>query len=470
MRGQTKTPRYRRLALVLLIGVSFLYQITVLWLRPNLNGDERLISLRTIHHWDATGDLLVRPYGNGYMAPVHELFSFWLVRLFGEQVWCLRFPAWMFTALSTAAIFEFLRRVAPVSLAFQVCLLWVIANPAVVLYTGIANTAGVFAIYVFLTALLSRTKWEARQLFGLGLLAGAACYIYPLAELFLIGALAWSLIRIGFPSRIASCFHSLSQRERLAMAAAAGTSALVAAAFGYYHLTRRDTFIWNTPSMALFWATLVGGTVLIYVTRSAWVLSRKQYVLGAIFATGMTAVLLPVELWYNLVERPALELKGVRIWEANVYHLRHLHEYGNQILLFSEGILPCLILGEMPQSRVGATETITWRSWLWIFLGSVLIMYIAQKRTVIWGKLKRNPDLWLALIPAIAIIALLIPSWRLSNGYHYRYLVPFLPLYFMAALSLLRLQLGSKAAWVVTGLGCAYNLVMLAFAIWNSSP
>lgn len=418
---------------VLVVFLGILWRLPYAAGSPLLPGDEIKYSLTTVEHLEA-GEFLTYMYGSDYGGPIHEWFAVLFRKVLGPSALALRLPVMLFGSFAAGLFFLSLRTALRVGPAFALSLLVACPPSTAALYTVSAQPA--YAATLFFIALIQlATFWvdrsrTVRRWALLGLLMGAALYIFKLSALQSGASLIWLFLRSSSLREIlAQIGGDFSLRRRAARAAACtGGMLLALAPVAYRALTRRGDYHISKPEIALLLvaALLALGAVLFCVPLVRF--SKTALVRGATFAATFALVAVVPGIRFSQVEKPRLLAAGVRFYGEATYALKPLHEWPFQAKLFAERVFPALIFGRLSELEPLPTNGVHcgWRTIFTAgFFAALCVMAFRQRsRAPLPNALRAD---FVIIVPFLLVVAIMAPSWQLHGDFCFRYLLLFFP-------------------------------------------
>jgi hypothetical protein len=423
----------------LLVGFSLLLRLACLTRLEGWHVDEWQYALPTAQRL-AAGELLVYIHSTNYGAPIHEAVAAVFFRIFGESLLALRLPNVLFSSLSVGVSFLLLRRIAPERVAFGIGLLLAAASSAVMHYGTAAHP--VYAVFSGeIVALQALTWWLDQRrtltrwlLFGLA--AGFATYSLQLAVFQTAVSLLWLYLRSDHAQRLFVRIREESRpRRRLFLALAfSGTAALLAAPLLYVFLTRRADFI-LTRGHAIGWGMVALLALVAFGFATAFLRAPTRHWI-ALIGSGLlfVAVTQAPLLYYRTVELPRLLAAQTEVLPQKSYTLKHAHEWPRQLQLYLDGVFPALFLGQYNTLR---TEPPSGPPHWPRAIFSLLLLGVLTSGAMLRVRSGWRPQLsspaFVVIAPFFIVSAVLFPSWALFFDMAYRYLIPFLPGFYLLA-------------------------------------
>ena len=424
---------------LLLVALAFVWRMPYAATSPIVQVDEVKYSLPTVHRLLA-GEPLVYISGTNYGAPVQETLAAALFAGFGESAAAFRLPTVLLGGIAAGVFFLALRRTAGTGIALGIGVLLALANSAGARYTTFSHPCYA-TLLVMVGAIQLATMWTdekrtAARWLILGALMGAGSYVLKLAVFQSLVSLAWLWLRSDYFQRLRERLGDTRLRQQmLAGILIAALGLLMLAPVLYHFLTRRATFAISPVEMKLVIAAFcfcIAGAVTLLAALCAPRLREWTRVAGALAL--LVLVPMPAEAWFRKIEQPRLAAQGIEPYAEAGYSLKHLHAWPNQARLLIEGVFPALLVGRWDEVRgYEENETLGWKS----AVAAALLAALAFAGFRRWRAGKWRPDLQstdiLFIAPFFLMLAVLFPSWALHSESSYRYLLPFLPGFYLLA-------------------------------------
>lgn len=419
-----------------LVICAFVWRIPHALVNPIVQVDEVSFSLPTVQRM-AGGDWVFYVSGTNYGAPIQEAIASVLFRTFGESAGSFRFPTVLLGSIAVGVFFLGLRR-ANTGAALGIGLLLALGNSATIRYTTFAHSN--YAALLLLVGLVQlATLWTDRQrtwvCWGvLGSLMGLAFYSLKLSIFQSMVSLFWLWIRSDYYKSFRAGLQQKGLLQRFRGGLFVWGSAIVLVLPVLYHwLTRRASFViapWEKIIVAAAGLLLLTGTILVF--SSLCVPRLPEW--GAAAGCVLLLILIPVpaQIWFQREELPRLAAKGISLYPEARYNIKHLHEWPMQARILVQGVFPALIVGRWNEVRgYEETEPLSWKSLLAIgILGPLAFLGLCRWRRNQWRLNLRSPDI-LFIAPFLITLAVLFPSWSLHSESSFRYLLPYLPGFYL---------------------------------------
>jgi hypothetical protein len=427
----------RWLVFLALVALAFAWRMPYAATKPIVQVDEVQYSLPTVRRLLA-GDPVFYISGTNYGAPIEQALAAVLFRLFGENAADLRFPTVLLGSIAAGVSFLALRRVTGDLPALGIALLLALANSAVARYTTFSHGCYAALLLVIggiqLATMWTDEKRSAARWLVLGVLMGIGLYVLKLAIFQSLASLAWLWLRSDYFQRLRDRLLATHLRQRM-LAGLFTTAAglLVLAPVLYRYLTRRATYAispmekWLLITAALLCAA---GAAIVLPTLCAPRL--REWLLAVSCGALLVLIPLPAEMWFEKIERPRLAAQKTEPYAEAAYSLKHLHAWPNQARLIIEGVFPALLFGRWNEVRgFEETETLGWKSAVAATaLAALAFAGFRRWRSGAWRPDLRSAD-FIFIAPFLLTLAVLFPSWSLHSESSYRYLLPFLPGFYL---------------------------------------
>ena len=424
---------------LLLVLLAFAWRMPYAATAPIVQVDEVKYSLPTVKRMLA-GEPLLYISGTNYGAPIEQAIAAALFRIFGESTPAFRASTVLLASLATGVFFLALRRTAGVATAAGIALLLALANSSVTRYTTFSH--GCYATLLLVVAgiqlatLWTDEKRTAARWLILGALMGTGIYVLKLAVFQSLVSLAWLWLRSEYFARLRERLHEAHLRQRmLAGICTAAAGLLVFAPVLYHWLTRRATYaISPLEKWLVIAAAFLCAAGAATAMPTLCVPRRNEWVPAVCCGALLVLIPLPAELWFRKVELPRLTAQGIEPYAEASYSFKHLHAWPNQARLIIEGVFPALLIGRWDEVRgYEEHETPGWKS----AVAAAVLAALAFASLRCWRAGKWRPDLrsadTLFIAPFFLTLAVLFPSWSLHSESSFRYLLPFLPGFYLLA-------------------------------------
>lgn len=419
---------------ILIVVIGILWRLPYSATYPLSPGDETQYSITTIEHLEA-GEYLSFMYGSDYGAPIHEWFAVVFRKVLGPSLLALRLPLVLFGSFAAGIFFLSLRTAIPIGAACALALLVACPPSSAAFYTAFSQPA--YAATLFFIALIqiatfwvdrSRTIWRWAVL---GLLMGAAIYIFKLSVLQSGVSLLWLLARSA-PGRelLAEITTIPAIRQRARRAALFGGAAILTIApVAYRALTRRGNYHISKPELALvLLAVLLASAAAILAIRLVRIRAASLLPCAAC-ATAFAIFAFFPALHFAYVEKPRLIASGTQFYGEIAYSLKHFHEWPFQAKLFAERVFPALIFGRMSELEPYPVNGVRcgWpTAFTFLFFTALAIAGFRRWKGRASPRIFESTDL-VIILPFFLVIAIMAPSWSLHGDFCYRYLLLFYP-------------------------------------------
>ena len=422
---------------LMLVLFAFAWRIPYAVIKPIVQVDEVSYSLPTVKRMLA-GDWVFYVSGTNYGAPLQEAIASILFRAFGDSAGFFRFPTVLLGSVAVGVFFLTLRRAAGPCVAVGIGLLLALGNSSTVRYTTFAHSN--YATLLLLVGLIQMaTLWtdQKRSFFCwivLGCFMGSGFYSLKLSLLQSLVSFAWLWIRSGYFQRMRERLRERRLGSRLrAGLFTMGLALCLLAPVLYHWLTRRATFVISPleTGVVLFAAVLsaVGGGILL----PAFCLPRLcEWAPVGCCAALLVLIPMPAQSWFQHVEKPRLEAQGIAPYAEARYNIKHLHEWPLQARLMVQGVFPALIVGRWNEVRgYEEAESLGWKALITAATFSVFAVagFLRWRRRK-WGFTVGTTDT-LFIAPFFLSLLVMFPSWSLHSDSSYRYLLPFLPGFYL---------------------------------------
>ena len=422
-----------------LVALAFAWRMPYAATAPIVQVDEVKYSLPTVKRLLA-GEPLLYISGTNYGAPVQEAFAAVLFAGFGESAGAFRLPTVLLGSIAAGIFFLALRRAAGTGVALGIGVLLALANSACARYTTFSHscysTLLVMTGCIQLATMWTDEKRTAARWLTLGATMGAGFYVLKLAIFQSLVSLAWLWLRSDYFHRLRERLGDTQLRQRVRAGIFTAALGLLALAPVLYHwLTRRATYAISPLEKMLVAAAAflcAAGAAIVLPTLCAPRLCEwaPAVCCGAL----LVLIPLPAELWFRKIELPRLTAQGIEPYAEAGYSFKHLHEWPNQARLVIEGVFPALLIGRWDEVHgFGENETPGWKS----AVAAAVLAALAFAGIRRWRAGKWRPDIRSAdalfIAPFLLTLAVLFPSWSLHSESSYRYLLPFLPGFWLLA-------------------------------------
>jgi len=429
----------RWLVFLALVAVAFAWRMPYAATKPIAQVDEVKYSLPTVKRMLA-GDPVFYISGTNYGAPIEQAISAALFPLFGESAAAFRASTVLLGSLAAGVSLLALRRATGTAAALGIALLLALANSAVARYSTFSH--GCYAaLLLVVSGIQLATLWTDEKRTGtrwliLGALMGVGMYVLKLALFPSLVSLAWLWLRSDCFQRLRERLRDAHLRQRMLaglLTAAAGL--LVFAPVLYRFLTRRATYAISPLEKGLLIAAaflFAAGAAILLPTLCAPRLREWLPVVGS--GALLVLIPLPAEFWFQKIERPRLAAQGIEPYAEASYSLKHLHAWPNQARIVLEGVFPALLIGRWNEVRgFEEHERLGWKSAVAAaVLAALAFGGFRRWRAGAWRPELRSAD-FLFLAPFLLTLVVLFPSWSLHSESSYRYLLPFLPGFWLLA-------------------------------------
>jgi hypothetical protein len=419
----------RDLAVGLALGI-----VAVLWrlpwlLTPFLPNVDEYSSVETALLMLQRHEFIPFLLGQNYMGTVTEGLMAAVISIAGLNYWTIRLPGVVLFAGSIFLFYLGFRRFRPIGSSAAAALLIALGN-SVVLYFSARTLPDYDAAWLVLAALMCvalssdehLTFW---RMAGLTLLSAVAIYLYQLLAIFVF--VAW--LFVGYRTQILqkTLVGMWHHRRRLFAGLALLLAGFLAVSPSVYLKLQRGLWIRVSTDVYLLW----GGVVLL-VLGVLTLISTITFERRLLLMVGSAAVAIALAL------TPAwlCESRWQKFYDVNhlathitPYAFKPIQELRNQVYLLVDDVVPFLfegrvslfgtILGTIPNHRFGFADLLADL----VFFGSLAAGVIIAVRS----KGASHAAEWLYLLPALALVITLLPSWRLYGPLSCRYLLFCLP-------------------------------------------
>ena len=274
-------------------------------------------------------------------------------------------------------------------------------------------------------------KIHLKYWFLLGIIGGICTYLHPITRLqFLVCIFYLISFSINIIETIIT--RNFWTRQVLKFIFFASLSIVFIAPSIYRYLTRRNSYEPKSIEIFLISLSLIFVTIALVVLWKTIKDKKKYYpyVKGVIISS-VIALIIPffVNSYFDFKFSPIYQQLEVDLWSASSYSLKHIHDWFSQLILYFDEILYRSIFytNEPMEGGMLSYDSITSRSILFLFL--FLIIIYGYAIYLIQGVRNNSKNIlvhFLITLPVIFLTILLIPSYRLSNEYSYRYYFPYL--------------------------------------------
>lgn len=436
-RGSWRNARW--LVFLALVAIAFAWRMPYAATKPIVQVDEVQYSLPTVHRFLA-GDPVLYIAGTNYGAPLEQAIAAVLFRAFGESAAAFRLSTVLLGCIAIGISFLALRRVTGDAPALGIALLLALGNSSVTRYTTFSH--GCYAtLFVLIGGIQLATMWtDEKRTFArwliLGVLMGAGMYVLKLALFQSLASLVWLWLRSDYFQRLRERLGDPHLRQRMLVGLftfAAGLLALSPVLYRY--LTRRATFAISPLEKGIVVVAAflcAAGTAIILPTLC--VPRLHEWLPVACCGLLLVLIPLPAELWFQKIERPRLAAQKIEPYAEAAYSFKHIHAWPDQARLVIEGVFPALLTGRWSEVR-GYVETVTlgWKSAVAAaVLATLAVSGFRRCRSGAWRPGLLSAD-FIFIAPFFLTLIVLFPSWSLHSESSYRYLLPFLPGFYLLA-------------------------------------
>jgi hypothetical protein len=430
----TAAPRRNAGLFFLLVAIAILWRLPFSALCPMSSGDETKYSMPTVERIEA-GEFPTYIVGTDYGAPVHEWLAAIFRRTLGHSLLAFRLPLILFGAFAAGVFFLSLRTAISTGAAFALALLVACPPSTTAFYTAFSQPA--YAATLLCVALIqvatfrvdrSRTRaaWAL-----LGLLMGAAVYVFKLSVLQSGVSLIWLFARSengrGLLAEI-DTNPEIRKRAKLATGFALA-AALAIAPVAYRALTRRGIYQISRPEIALVALAVPLFIASFFIAIRLIRIRPGPLSSGAAFACAFAVFAVLPSLRFTFVEKPRLTASHVKLYTEAAYSLKHLHEWPFQVKLFAERVFPALILGRMSTLEPYPVNGVRcgWKTAVTAAIFAALAFGAFRRWGARSGREIFDRNDLVITAPFFLVIAVMAPSWSLHGDFCYRYLFLFFP-------------------------------------------